>query len=224
MDEQGLVNLRLMMRAVTLRRSKVACEPRRRIEEVVSVALSQTERHHYTSIRSQARTFLRTGARTSSINLLSFIVRLRQVCSHGILGNSCGPVPAAFALNLGSVIKARNCSKCGDALPLEAVLRGSFESTCIHQLCSECAFDQDLISARIDDVSISKCSLCESVLAEPRLDLERASSASGDDDLDVDGDETCEPQAKRSSKIDKVMKKLVELEYSSPNAHFPVKR
>jgi len=224
MDEKGLVNLRLMMRAVTLRRSKVACEPRRRIEEVVSVALSQIERHHYISIRSQARTFIRTGARTSSINLLSFIVRLRQICSHGIVGNACGQGPATFALNPGSVKKARNCSKCGDALPSKAVLRGSFESTCIHQLCSECTFEQDLIFARVDDVSISKCSLCESDLAEPRLELGRTGSASGDGHLDVDGDETCEPQAKRSSKIDKVIKKLVELDYSSRSAHFPVKR
>ncbi|MCJ1230293.1 hypothetical protein MMC12_006965 [Toensbergia leucococca] len=85
-DERGLLNLRLIMKAIALRRSRKICGNQRRSEYVTWVTLSQAERQQYISTRTQARkNLLKIGTQTPAHKLLSSIILLRQNTSPDII-------------------------------------------------------------------------------------------------------------------------------------------
>lgn len=87
LDERGLENLRLMMKALAIRRTKGASGVSGRSEKLMPVDLSPTERLQYERIRDRAKQLLfessSSGCSQPSHVILQTILRLRQLCSHG---------------------------------------------------------------------------------------------------------------------------------------------
>ena len=86
-DRKGLENLRLVMQAFCLRRTKKVCQMVHQNEITISIDLSESERRAYGAIRDQGNYRLsqasRRGTHESGRVLLHTIHCLRQFCSHG---------------------------------------------------------------------------------------------------------------------------------------------
>ena len=219
-DERGLLNLRLIMKAIALRRSRKICGNQRRSEYVTWVTLSQAERQQYISTRTQARkNLLKIGTQTPAHKLLSSIILLRQVCSHGI---SKRVFTSGLVDQQEPQTRTCNCEKCGDIFPSPLISNRTFKATCRHQLCSECTFEQNTSPDIIDELSPRKCGICN----EPGAVLSHMSMGSTDNDNDVDmnRDERMAANIELPSKIEKVLHNLIKLERKFNPDFSPIKR
>ena len=91
-ERKGLENLRLVMQAICLRRTKKVCRMVHKNETTINIDLSEPERHAYNAIRDQGKYRLlqasRRGTHESGRVLLHTIHCLRQFCSHGLTVDS----------------------------------------------------------------------------------------------------------------------------------------
>ena len=114
-DASGLENLRLIMKAVALKRSTSSETHLGRAETEELVELCQAERERYDSIRVRARKKItRKGKNSSSHTLLSYILQMRQVCSCGLQDQTSRSDLVATRRPQRIAIV---CDRCADVLP-----------------------------------------------------------------------------------------------------------
>lgn len=112
----------------SLRRTKIADQSRRRSKRVALVVLSPAERGKYQEILFQARKTLTTSTPdTRSSSLLGYLIRLRQICSHGI-HNTISKVTESVP----------KCCQCDDDLPSPQTAPRTVRMGQQNGLCYDC--------------------------------------------------------------------------------------
>ena len=218
-DEQALTNLRLLMTSIALRRVDVACKVRNRSERVEMAMLSHTEREKYDSILTQARTTLASsGKKTAAHVLMSSILRLRQICSHGILS-----LDSNLSMTIPPTKRILNCQQCGDPLSLPTESRGDgvdLENRSGNSFCYDCALSQsnDLQDTVSQSLSFNQSGASTDVLTdEIAMDIDV-------DSANVYEDALTTASRGNSSKLEKVLSNLIQLQDQSKNSQSPIKR
>lgn len=216
-DPHVLADLRSIMTTVALRRTRSADQSRRRSERVESVLLSPAERGKYQETLLQARKTLAASTRdTASSSLLGTLLRLRQICSHGIyniVSNATGSVP--------------KCCQRGDDLPLTQTAPRAVRMGRQDRLCYDCGL------AWSDNTSIPAFDILYDTQTGARVDSSAMEIDSGTDTLSFYSDrnesymiqdESVSKTTKKSSKLEKVLSNLKELQQISGGSQGPVKR
>ena len=220
-EEHALENLRLLMRTVAIRRPKVSENGCKRSEREMPVYLSQAERDQYGSVRTQARSMVtRTVNKSSAHTLLSFILQMRQLCSHGLLSEvidhrSNSPREAS--------IRTMVCDKCADNFgPADST---SLTSTAIDgpRYCPECAFEEDISAALPTQFDLAQNVIHKGATSvsqsEHQLD---GKLDDGVVEMEIDGPSISEMQT--SSKLDSVVCNLIQLDRARHHDSKPIKR
>ena len=136
-DRKGLENLRLVMQAFCLRRTKKVCQMVRKQEFTISIDLSESERRAYGTIRDQGKYLLsqasRRGSPESGRVLLHTIHRLRQFCSHG------QTVDSASSDLLSETNKT--CAHCSVVLSSTLAKEPKLHERRGHDFCQDCYDD-----------------------------------------------------------------------------------
>ena len=215
-DRSSIDKLRYLIKSATLRRSRDSERNGRRLEHEVAVVLSAAERELYSSIRSKARECL------SPHDRLSYLLKMRQVCSHGFQrqGQRLENVAAAAEVYRGPAI----CNKCGECI--SPTLEGNpiLPSSTMTQLCFECTDEEG------DTANSANCSLpqmtstCEQVQAspsDPKLGLLDGPSRS---QIDFGQDYMTPVSPEPTSKIRAVIGSLLELQQKRHQDGTPIKR
>ncbi|KUJ21499.1 uncharacterized protein LY89DRAFT_436506 [Mollisia scopiformis] len=209
-DPEGLENLRLVLQTISLRRTKNSCSTRRKIEAVEQVILNGRERCCYNITRADARKALgsATGNSQGQI-LLRAINTLRQICSHG--GAIIDDTPDSQHTREHNI-----CDKCGHTIDTRNDSQQTFRGTCGHNVCYECTLDQNSSENISLNSGPESCSVCQ----EPVISiLDNGQQWRGDqvNSTMVNWDtKTAPASAIHSSKIDKVVVNLQNLEKASP--------
>ncbi|KAI9819643.1 MAG: hypothetical protein M1827_007093 [Pycnora praestabilis] len=211
-DRNGLINLRLAMRAIALRRNKQSFDDRRRTEKVVFVDLSYNERERYTALRDRARRYLSDyGAPEKSNTLLRSIGLLRKVCNHGTTEIISRPDPVGSSALRSQTL---SCDNCFETLTPPPQTRPSEESiaSCGHILCGECTQEQaSSEDPRLNSIPMA-CSICNvPAISRSRVYNDVPESTNFEHDTDMDREETPPHSSASSSKIEKVLHTLLEL-------------
>lgn len=199
-DHKILKDLQIIMSSIASRRSKMTCESRSRVERVEVVVLSPEEREQYKMFLLEAKENTRRGRDTRAQVLLRAILKLRQLCSHGT------PNPKTA---VSSPKYISHCPQCGNPLPLVLPKTEAIQSVREDQeyrMCHDCMLNGNINTPTIDsqDQSIDD-------YVELMTDIYQDSS------LKVKNDH-------KSSKLDKVLSKLVDLQTEFDNEGAPVKR
>ncbi len=209
-DPQGLENLRLALHVISLRRARLACSTRQRFERVENVNLNKREKELYVRTREQARKLaaLSTGKAQGDV-VLRAISTLRQICSHGD----------------STIPKSESCDKCGNPIPNYENSQRPFHGTCGHSVCYRCILKQNSAEGRGLNDTPDACWICE----EPVLPMPEVVQLGNDDYSSVmpmDWESSLmTPPTKNSSKIDKVVSNLRDLENTSSTGGLdPIKR
>lgn len=137
-DEQGLVNLRHMMRVFQIRRMKADMKLGHITPHTVIVALSNQERNQYEATRvallEKLAELSPTKSSSSSITVLQGIRELRRMCCDGhalqVPTQNRDAELSTSDLNI-------ECSECGLVVE-EHVRRSIFHGQCGHVLCEAC--------------------------------------------------------------------------------------
>ena len=136
-DRKGLENLRLVMQAFCLRRTKKVCQMVHKHEITISIDPSKSERRAYDAIRGQGEYQLsqasRRGTHESGRVLLHTIHRLRQFCSHG------QTVDSASSDLLSET--NRTCAHCSVVLSSTLAQLPKLQGRHDHVLCQDCYDD-----------------------------------------------------------------------------------
>lgn len=217
-EEHALDNLRLLMRTVAIRRSKVSENGCKRSESEVSVHLSQAERKQYGSIRTQARSMVtRAENKSSAHTLLSFILQMRQLCGHGVLSGVIAHQP------LEASACTMVCDKCADNFSPVDPTNLTLTATDGPRYCPECAFEEDISAAMPTQFSSAQNVLYKGTTSvsqlEYQLDLELDD---GIVEMEIDGPSISGTQT--SSKIDTVVRNLIQLDRARHHDSKPIKR
>ena len=221
-DVNGLNNLRLLMRTVALKRSTSSETHCGRSETEEPVELSRAEREKYSSIRAQARkTITRTGKSSSSHTLLSYILQMRQVCSHGLRDQISRP-------DLVAIRQPQHrqyvCNGCADVLPSSQLSRSTSNATGGPQYCPECAFEEDASLGPATDSTLLKNGVCEGMDTLVSQIDDQVSQYAGNNDVDMELDDVLQSGAESSSKIDSIMCNLIQLDQKRHSDDKPIKR
>ena len=215
-DMKGLDNLRLLMGAAVLRRPMNSENSHRRFDEEVTVSLSPTERQQYHCIRRKAREVAtRVDRNTSSHTLLSYILQLRQLCSHGHQQAVSRPEAAVIRTHL-----THNpiCQKCASVL---SEWDQALNSGNVSRLCHECASDDDN-----DPILISNSESLprgrSNISKDPESSYNSPATDRYSDEMDIDEIEP--PRVEKSSKVESIMRNLRQLERKDIHSSAPVKR
>ena len=221
-DECGLENLRWLMTTAALRRSMNSESHRGRSDTEVIVVLSQGERKQYNSIRSKAReTITRSGEDLSSQNLFSYILRMRQICSHGFSTQVVRTEVAATGRpSQGTTI----CQKCADVISPSSKPESATKSSNGLQQCLECASEQEYISSVTSDSVSLPTGISDNpsvLLSENRIHV---ANKSNNEDVDVEVDKMTTLSTEPSSKIDSILQNLRQLERERSHDSTPIKR
>ncbi|KAL2066160.1 hypothetical protein VTL71DRAFT_2231 [Oculimacula yallundae] len=205
-DPEGLENLRLALQTISLRRTKDSCSSRRRIEATEQVILNMRERHHYSTTRADAKKAMcSTSGRSQGEILLRAINKLRQICSHG------GAIIDDKA-DIQHTREYNGCDKCGQIIDYQSESRQVFHGVCGHNVCYECAIDENGSGDASLDNEPNNCSVCQ----EPVISRLNSSQQWSDRTL-VDQDvEIAVASTVYASKIEKVVANLFNLEQASP--------
>ena len=215
-DENSIENFRLLIRSATLRRSRDSERNGRRSELEVKVILSSAERELYNSIRSKARTCL------SPHDRFSYILRMRQVCSHGLReqGQRFGNAEAAQDVQDGPTV----CHRCGVYFSLMALRIPTLKMTNTPHFCLECADEQNGTTHSITESASVQDSTCEEP-STPVSDLiVGVFDDTGDTDVDMDRDQITPEISKSSAKILALMDNLLKLQLERHQDSTPIKR
>ena len=212
-DRSSIDKLRYLVRSATLRRSRDSERNGRRSEHVVTVILSAAERNLYSSIRRKAKECL------SPQDRLSYLLKMRQMCSHGfprqaqLLEN----VAAAAGVYRGPAI----CNKCGEGISPTLLGNSASSSSTISQLCFECTDEEDDTVTSATRSLPQMTSTCEQIQVSPsdlEVDvLDRTSRSQIDDHMIPVSPEP-------STKICAVIENLLKLEQERHQDGTPIKR
>lgn len=220
-EEHALENLRLLMRTIAIRRPKLSENGCKRSEREVPVSLSQAERKQYGSTRTEALSMVtRAGNKSSAHTLLSFILQMRQLCSHGLLS--------------GAIVHRSNfpqeastctivCDKCADNFnPVDST---SLTSTAIDgpRYCPECAFEEDISAGLPTQFSPAQDVVYKGTTSVSQLEYQ-LDGGLGDSivEMEIDGPSISGTQT--SSKIDSVVRNLIQLDRARHHDSKPIKR
>lgn len=215
-DENSVENLRLLVRSITLRRSRDSERNGRRIEHEVKVVLSLAERELYNSIRSKARACL------SPHDRFSFILRMRQICSHGLRGRGqrLENATAAREFYHGATV----CHRCGECLSPMPSRNSILEPSNAPRFCFECADEQ----GGVVNSSTESSSLPEGTCEEPNTPVSELNVSmlddTSEDDVDMDRDEITPTIPEQSAKIRTVLGNLLKLQQERHQDTTPIKR
>ena len=136
-DRKGLENLRLVMQAFCLRRTKNVCQMVHKQEITISIDFSESERRAYGAILDRGKYQLsqasRRGTPESGRVLLHTIHRLRQFCSHG------QTVDSASSDHLSET--NRTCAHCSVVLSSTLVEEPKLHGRRGHDFCRDCYDD-----------------------------------------------------------------------------------
>ena len=221
-EDDAIENLRLLMKTVALKRPRESQMKHVRSEIEVAVTLSPSERQQYDSIHTKARKMIVSAERTTSAhNLLSYILRMRQVCSHGLNGRASRPGPAAG----GGPLPSNACSKCSDVLPRDLSLNSSLAADGGPKYCLECAAEESSTPCLITDPLSFQGGPCwDTSTPEPWTGVGVAHVPEDDDGGDMDFNATTVSTLESSSKIDSVVNNLLQLEKMRHPDSIPIKR
>ena len=220
-EEHALENLRLVMSTVAIRRPKFSPSDCKRSEREVLVKLFQAEREQYDSTRTQARSMVtRTGNKSSAHTLLSFILRMRQLCSHG------PSRPAIFRrpnLVRETSTCATVCDKCADsfnpAVP-EILTLTAIDGP---RYCPECAFEDDISASLPTQSPSAQNGVYKDTISIPRLEDQMIENLDdGVVEMEIDGPPVYERHT--SSKIDSIVRNLIDLDRVRHHDSKPIKR
>ncbi|SLM38846.1 Zinc finger, RING/FYVE/PHD-type [Lasallia pustulata] len=211
LDERGLENLRLMMKALAIRRTKGATGVSGRSEKLVPVELSPTERSRYTEIRDQAKQFLlessTSGCSQPSHIILQTLLRLRQLCSHG----HSNVIPGLDVKEL-PYNGMDSCNQCGIPIKTVFTLETNFRGQCGHQFCPDCYAQFTALYDGLSSFSAHACPICDSssTLTGGTMDWASGIHTAADTHM-VDAFEPQKPTT-TSSKISTVISQLLEID------------
>lgn len=219
--DYAIDNLRQLMGTVALRRSRDSEMKRARSDLDVAVALTDAEREQYGSIRTKAQKMIASPDPVSSAhNLLSYILQLRQICSHGLNDRVSGSGYAAVHRPL-----PRNsvCNKCLEALPQSLVSQPSSFDGDESTYCMDCAAEEHSTPDLIIEALSSRNGLQDRRNTTPLADV-RVHEVLGDGDVDMDLDNTISPEPELSSKVHAVIGNLVQFGSMQHADSKPIKR
>ena len=219
----AIENFRLLMMTVALRRSRNSEMKHVRSEVEVAVTLSQTERQQYGSIRTRAQNMMASVEKTTSAhNLLSYILQMRQVCSHGLRKRASRSGPAAAR---GPLPSNTSCNKCSGVLPRDLILTSSLAESGEPKYCPECAAEESGDLGLLTDSPSLQSHICRDKSTPKSWTGITALDVLGDDDGgDIVLNATTESGPEWSSKIASVVNNLVQLEQSHHSGSTPIKR
>ena len=215
-DRHSVDKLRYLVRTATLRRSRDSERNGRRSEHEVTVVLSPAERQFYGSIRSKARECL------SPHDRLSYILKMRQVCSHGFRRRiqRLENVAAAAEVYHGPAI----CNRCGEGisptLPGNPILSSSTTS----QSCFECTDEEDDTANSVVDGSSQITSACEQTHTSPSDLKVDVLDSKGGSQIDFGQDHMIPVSPEPSTKIRTVIGNLLQLQQERHQDGTPIKR
>ena len=214
-DEHALENLRLLVETVALRRTIGSEMSRARSDAVVTVPLSDTERRNYESIRNEARKMsVSVRKSATSHRLLYYILQMRQLCSHGLIGQT--PVSNASGL----LTPRPTCNKCSENLPPDLSLGLPPVKSDELIFCLECAAEEDSVL----DVTGDPSNLNQGQRSTTRQAGTIVQEDTSDEDIDMDAYDTTQLTAESSSKIQSVIDNIVALDQQRHEDSSPVKR
>ncbi len=220
-EEHALENLRLLMRTVAIRRPKLSESDCKRSEREVPVDLFQAEREQYNSTRAQARSMVtRTGNRSSAHTLLSFILQMRQLCSHGLSREAM--IRRSNSLREASPC-AIVCDRCADSFNPADSTTLNLTASDGPRYCPECAFEDDISAALPKQLWSVQNGVYQDTTSVSRLEDQLVENS--DDDvieMDIDGPSISGTQT--SSKIDSIVRNLIELDRLRHHDSKPIKR
>ena len=196
------------MKTVALRRLKDAEMRRARSDIEVAVTLSETEREHYESIRSKRqKTTTESGKAVATHELLSRILQMRRICSHGLYEQVVRPgAPAACEALSGST----ECSGDLPTLLLDLHSQLSWTETGESTYCASHVEEAGTTPSLTPD-SISILSEQQEMIGATSQMGFDVSNASEDNDVDMDLYGINSLGIGSSSKVESVVDNLVQL-------------
>ncbi|KAH6692846.1 P-loop containing nucleoside triphosphate hydrolase protein [Leptodontidium sp. MPI-SDFR-AT-0119] len=208
-DPGGLENLRLALQTISLRRTKDLCSARRKIEAIEQVILNVRERRCYNTTRAEAKKALgsATGKSQGEI-LLRAISTLRQICSHG--GAIIDDTPDIQRASEHNV-----CDKCDHTIDTQNDSQQTFHRACGHNVCYECAIYENG-SENTSNCGPKGCSVCQEPVMSYLDNSQRWDGGRVNSTLAYRNTNIAVTSAINSSKIEKVVAHLQNLEQSSP--------
>jgi hypothetical protein len=220
-DDYAVENLRLLMRTVSLRRSRDLEMKHVRSEIEVAVDLSWSEREQYERIRANiGRMKSSMGKEVSAHILLSCILQMRQICSHGLQEQSFELRSADARAPMSNDIF---CNKCFESLPSTLMLRPSVAKGGEAVFCLECTGeDSGNLSLANDSLCIPNRYRLERDISSPETNTSLTEVAV--DDIEMELDATGQKSPKISSKIESVIRNLMQLGKERNKDSTPTKR
>lgn len=215
-DQQGLDNLRLMMKVFSLRRVKTGLGIEPPEERKVMISLSEEERRQYDEVKAQLFSRLvemsRSNSSKTSHVVLDGIRCLRQICCSGLT-----QVVHDARFENQSAIDFSPCNDCGAMIDSVAALHGAFHGQCGHSFCNSC---YSTISESVSTLATARgCPICCEV-----QDIS-ADDTMQEDCLLIDRDQNDYPNRPLSSKLAAVLNSLAELDRNPPRSlEYPEKR
>ena len=219
-EEHAIENLRLLVRTVALRRSRDSEMRHVRSEVEVAVNLAYTERQQYNSIRARAQKMIAGAENTTSAHrLLSCILQMRQVCSHGLYGRAS---ETGIAANRGSLFSNTVCDKCLETFSGDLNVDTSLDEDSGSKYCQECAAEESRTAS--DPLSLQS-GICRNTSTPfPWTGVGVADVLSDNDGGNMDLGADTVPLPDGSSKIDSVVNNLLQLEQGRQYGPAPTKR
>lgn len=223
-DKRVLTDFHSIMTTLALRRTKASCYRQRRSERVESIILSAKEREQYNLILQHVKKMRsRTAHDARSHILLRAIIKLRQICSHGTLSAT-----SIFTNEAPYTEETLSCHQCGDSLPslpMQIEEPQDFQGA---QLCHDCQLGS--YNAAPDSSSLYSSfngpllQVHDSTNIKDSLRIEEivyGSDSTGADKYQVKMPPTT---YQTSSKLDKVLSNLIDLQQIRSEGEAPVKR
>ena len=192
---------------------------RREVE--VAVDLTRPERDWYEKVRADAGGMKASmGKAVSAHTLLSFILQMRQICSHGFQGQVSGSRSADASVTLPSNVF---CTKCCQALPSTSVLKPSVARSGKAVLCLECSGEENGNLGHANDLlpTLDLCPLKRDI-SSPETENGFTHMAENGVEMSMDATSVCSPKV--SSKIQSVVENLMRLGEEQNEDSTPTKR
>ena len=210
-EDSGWERLRALIKGISLRRTKDALEndlalPTRQ-EIICKVSLNEEERRAYNLVKRRFALAIDSGG--SKMNAFQLILRLRQICNHGLT-----LLPAdlrewieqasRFGSQVPAPLQADTCISCDQVLEDDTDRDVTLESLpCAHTVCRICL---PMVKSKCQDsVGELACPVCRSEGLSGRL--------VGGGDL---------PPYRPSSKVRKLLQNLSHHRYQAAAAGVPV--
>lgn len=215
-DRSSIDKLRYLVGSATLRRSRDTERNGRRSEYEVTVVLSPAERELYSSIRSKARECL------SAHDRLSYLLKMRQVCSHGFRRQN---QRLENVVGAGEVYRgAATCNKCGEGISPTLLENPRLSSSTLSQLCFECTDEEsDTANSAIHSLSQMTGTYEETHTSPSDLELDVLDGTSRSQ-IDFGQDHTISVSPEQSAKIRTVIGNLLQLQLERHQDGTPIKR